>query len=94
MSSQSDINVPSSIFKIPILYKLAELWQHYIEKICSNLCGAAWYYYGITDEYHQSFVPGCTASLHDLVADGIGVTIAHIANTCVYMAGTHVYMYI
>ncbi len=34
--------------------------------------------YGITDEFHQSFVPGRTSSLHDLLADGIGVTIAQV----------------
>lgn len=35
-------------------------------------------FYGITDEFHQSFVPGRTSSLHDLLADGIGVTIAQV----------------
>ncbi|WP_406661241.1 VanZ family protein [Methanolobus sp. ZRKC3] len=34
--------------------------------------------YGITDEIHQSYVPGRTASVHDLLADGIGVTIAQL----------------
>jgi VanZ family protein len=28
--------------------------------------------YGISDEYHQSFVPGRTASLVDLTIDGLG----------------------
>ena len=28
--------------------------------------------YGITDEYHQSFVPGRTTSIFDLAADGFG----------------------
>ncbi|WP_196214039.1 VanZ family protein [Methanolobus vulcani] len=34
--------------------------------------------YGITDEFHQSFVPGRSSSVYDLLADGIGVTIAQI----------------
>ena len=34
--------------------------------------------YGITDEIHQLYVPGRTASVHDLLADGIGVIIAQI----------------
>lgn len=34
--------------------------------------------YGISDEYHQMHVPGRTGSIHDLYADGIGVTIAQI----------------
>ncbi|WP_340817897.1 VanZ family protein [Methanolobus sp. WCC4] len=32
--------------------------------------------YGITDEMHQSFVPGRVASTADLFADGIGVILA------------------
>ncbi|MFP4559267.1 MAG: VanZ family protein [Archaeoglobaceae archaeon] len=34
--------------------------------------------YGITDEFHQSFVPGRTASLWDLTADIIGLLLAQI----------------
>jgi VanZ like family len=34
--------------------------------------------YGITDEYHQSFIPGRTASLFDLLADGFGTIIVCI----------------
>ncbi|MDY0386644.1 MAG: VanZ family protein [Methanolobus sp.] len=121
LSSQSDINIPSSIFKIPILYELADIATYLnmdflidiakyaygnIDKVAhivlyfglglllhltfknsdniilrryaaifAVLLGVI---YGITDEYHQSFVPGRTASLHDLLANGIGVTIAQI----------------
>ncbi len=32
--------------------------------------------YGISDEFHQSFVPGRTASINELFADIIGLTIA------------------
>lgn len=28
--------------------------------------------YGMTDEFHQLFVPGRSADLHDVVADGLG----------------------
>lgn len=34
--------------------------------------------YGMADEFHQSFVPGRVASIADLFADGIGVTIGQI----------------
>ena len=34
--------------------------------------------YGMTDEFHQSFVPGRVASTADLFANGIGLTIAQI----------------
>jgi VanZ family protein len=32
--------------------------------------------YGITDEWHQSFVPGRTSSVFDLATDAIGATAA------------------
>nr|WP_248930910.1 VanZ family protein [Paenibacillus hamazuiensis] len=32
--------------------------------------------YGVTDEYHQSFVPGRTPDWHDLRNDGIGALLA------------------
>ncbi len=32
--------------------------------------------YGVTDEYHQSFVPGRTPRLLDVLIDGLGATIA------------------
>jgi VanZ family protein len=35
--------------------------------------------YGITDEYHQSFVPGRTPAVDDWVVDTAGATIAALA---------------
>ncbi len=32
--------------------------------------------YGISDEFHQSFIVGRTASIYDLLADGSGAAIA------------------
>lgn len=34
--------------------------------------------YAITDEFHQSFVPGRYASMDDIFADGIGAVISQI----------------
>jgi hypothetical protein len=31
--------------------------------------------YGITDEFHQSFVPGRSAELYDLYADAVGAIV-------------------
>jgi VanZ family protein len=35
--------------------------------------------YGISDEFHQSFVPGRDADLHDVYADGIGAVMGTVA---------------
>jgi VanZ family protein len=32
--------------------------------------------YGISDEFHQSFIPGRTVSVYDLLADGVGAAMA------------------
>jgi VanZ family protein len=32
--------------------------------------------YGASDEFHQSFVPGRTASIYDLFADSLGITLS------------------
>lgn len=34
--------------------------------------------YGVSDEYHQSFVPGRHAGVGDVIADGIGATLGGI----------------
>ncbi len=34
--------------------------------------------YGATDEFHQIFVPARTASVVDIIADGIGAILAHL----------------
>ncbi len=34
--------------------------------------------YGVTDEYHQSFVPGRTSDLADVVKDFVGATAAAV----------------
>lgn len=35
--------------------------------------------YGVTDEWHQTFVPGRSATLSDLAADAVGATLAALA---------------
>ena len=35
--------------------------------------------YGLSDEWHQSFVPGRTPSFADLTADAIGITLGYTA---------------
>ncbi len=32
--------------------------------------------YGISDEFHQSFIPGRSVSMYDVIADGVGATIS------------------
>lgn len=121
LSSQSNLSIPSSVFKIPIMYELADVLENLrlgffidiaeygytrmdkvahmflyfglgvllhltfrnsdnslLKKYAAIFAVLLGVVYGITDEYHQSFVPGRTSSIHDLLADGIGVTIAQI----------------
>jgi VanZ family protein len=37
--------------------------------------------YGVTDEFHQSFVPNRSSSIFDILADGIGAVIVYIIRT-------------
>ncbi len=121
LSSRSDIGIPTSFFKIPLLYTIRDIFEnaglhfvidlvnysydqkdkvahiflyfglgfllHLTFKNSENLILRKYaaifaiilgIVYGITDELHQSYVPGRTANVHDLLADGIGVTIAQI----------------
>ena len=36
------------------------------------------FFYAITDEFHQSFVPGRSADIHDMMADAVGSAIGAI----------------
>ncbi|WP_407356675.1 VanZ family protein [Methanolobus sp. WCC5] len=121
LSSRSDLSIPASIFKIPLMYELAYILEglglayfidiaEYAHQNMDKIAHMILYFglgillhltfrnsenvilrryaaifafslgiiYGITDEIHQSFVPGRTASMHDLLANGIGLTIAQI----------------
>ncbi|MDW7732243.1 MAG: VanZ family protein [Methanolobus sp.] len=46
--------------------------------------------YGISDEFHQMYVPGRTSSIHDLYADGLGVTIAQIVFVILLIIGLQI----
>jgi VanZ family protein len=39
------------------------------------LCATA---YGVTDEFHQSFVPGRSPDVHDVMADGAGASLVAV----------------
>ncbi len=49
-------------------YKLL-LWKKFFISICVGL------FYAISDEYHQSFVPGRSAELRDVLIDTTGVIV-------------------
>lgn len=43
--------------------------------------------YGLTDEWHQSFVPGRTPDVRDIVADTIGAVLAMVVVTWLVRRG-------
>ncbi len=123
LSSQSQLNLPSSPFDLPILDRMAALLAAlgldsiivfaesvYRHQHMPKLAHVGIYFilgillhltfrnsekallrrypaifafaigilYGISDEIHQSFVPGRTPSVIDVVANGIGLVLAQI----------------
>jgi len=50
----------------------------FIRRYAAILAIIAGLTYGILDEFHQSFVPGRTASIEDVVADGVGLVLAQV----------------
>ena len=44
--------------------------------------------YAVTDEYHQSFVPGRTASTRDVLIDSTGALLGALAGLFLYKAKT------
>ncbi|PUA35490.1 hypothetical protein C8Z91_30295 [Paenibacillus elgii] len=45
--------------------------------------------YGVTDEYHQSFVPGRTPDVMDIRNDGIGAALAMLALSLPFVRRTY-----
>lgn len=61
------------ILALTIYFALGAKWMNVHGKLlCIVLCVL----YGVTDEYHQSFIPGRTPDLIDLGNDAIGALLA------------------
>jgi VanZ family protein len=87
LSSQSDVSIPSALsdkswhsigytgFAMLIVRALAGGFPRRISTITAFLAIALATAYGVTDEFHQSFVPGRTSDVHDLFADATGAAI-------------------
>ena len=43
--------------------------------------------YGVSDEYHQSFIPGRFAMLDDVVADVVGSVLGALLGSWLYIQG-------
>ncbi|MDF1534324.1 MAG: VanZ family protein [Methanosarcinaceae archaeon] len=63
-------------FGIVLYFTFFNSKEQSLKKYAAIFAIVAGILYGITDEYHQSFVPGRVASTADLFANGMGVTIA------------------
>lgn len=61
-----------------------------LRKYAAVLAIAIGVLYGISDEFHQMYVPGRTSSIHDLYADGLGVTIAQIVFVILLLIGMQI----
>jgi VanZ family protein len=62
-------------FALVILRALAKRWER-VTVLTAGAAIVAAVLYGITDEFHQSFVPGRTSDVADVYADGTGATVA------------------
>ena len=91
LSSKSDISIPSELsdkswhsigytgFAIVIVRALSGGLPARITTTTAMLAVAIATLYGITDEFHQSFVPNRTSDVHDLMADAVGAAIGTFA---------------
>ena len=85
LSHQPDIPLPQAVsFQDKILHLIAYgvlaatvLWA--IRPGCSPAAGLGvvifCVLYGISDEFHQSFIPGRSPSIYDVYADGLGAVL-------------------
>jgi VanZ family protein len=62
-------------FALVVLRALAQRWDR-VTLLTSLGAIALVVLYGVSDEFHQSFVPGRTSDVADVIADGVGATAA------------------
>ena len=90
LSAQPDVPIPAgtdksfhsigyTILSVLIVRALAGGLPARITVATALLAVALATAYGVTDEFHQSFVPGRTAELNDLLADAIGAVTGAFA---------------
>jgi len=61
------------------LFAISPRWRRIYPAAVCLVVVMACLIYGISDEFHQSFVPGRNPSAADLVADGVGALIVCLA---------------
>ncbi|NOR25600.1 MAG: hypothetical protein GQ542_14680 [Desulforhopalus sp.] len=59
-----------------VLFALSEHQKNTKPRIVMVFTVAFCLFHGLSDEFHQSFIPGRTASVYDLVADCAGAAMA------------------
>jgi VanZ family protein len=80
-SSASDVSLHAAAYFGLTLLVIRALAGNRWSGVTAITLAAAWAIavaYGVTDEWHQSFVPNRDADLRDVVADGIGASLASV----------------
>ena len=63
------------VLSVTFLYGQRPFVKHSNRMVISLMAVLFCIAYGISDEYHQTFIPGRFASLWDVVADGVGALL-------------------
>lgn len=64
-----------AILTVLLIRGLYRTWPAAARKKLIAIAGSLSFLYAVSDEFHQSFVPGRTPSFHDVMIDSIGIVV-------------------
>lgn len=68
-----------AVLAATVIFAFAEKLQRYRPFTAAAVPIIFCILYGVSDEWHQSFIPGRYVSIYDIAADGIGATVVSIS---------------